>query len=136
MKKFIKLTALIEPVLKESEMLFEEGNKVDLTVGGEDYEIEDIFFVLESYVANVSIKQGEIIFPKNMKEFIEKVWDVLWTISSLSDSGVQKWISSNEKIAFVKIKIEDRNYSKQLCLIKIVNEIFNQTYDFNLIAVL
>ena len=136
MKKFLELTALIEPVLKKSEILFDEGNKLDLTVGGEDWEIEDILFVLESYVAAVSIKQGEIISPQNMKEFIEKIWDILWVMSNFSKQDVQNWFIQKENIAFIKMKLEDRNYSKQLCIIKIVNEICKQTYDINLVAII
>lgn len=136
MKRFMELTALIEPVLKKSEALFDEGNKLDSIIGGEDYEMEDIFFVLEDYVANESIKQGEIIFPENMKEFIEKVWDVLWMMSSFSRAEVEKWLMLNENTAFVKMKPEDRNHSKQLCLIKIVNEICKRTYSFKLLDIL
>ena len=136
MKRFMELTALIEPVLKKSEMLFDEGNKLDLTIGGEDWELEDVFFVLESYAANESIKQAEVITPQNMKEFIEKVWDALWMMNSFSKQDIQNWLVSNENVAFVKMQLEDRNHSKQLCLTKIVNEVCKQTYGFNLIAVI
>lgn len=133
MRKFMKITTLIESVIKKSEVLFSEGNRLDLTKGGEDWETEDIFFVLESYVAKKNINKGEIINPQNMKGFIEKVWDILWTISSFSKTEIEKWFIENKNTTFVKIKLEDRNYYKQLCIIKIVNEICKQTYGFNLI---
>ena len=36
--------------------------------------------------------------------------------------------------SFVRMKLEDQNYSKQLCIIKIVNGICLQNYGFNLVA--
>lgn len=68
-----------------------------------------------------------------MKDFIEKIWDVLWTVSNFSESEFENLFILNENSNFFKIKLEDRNYFKQLYLIKIVNEICKQTYDFNLI---
>ena len=134
MKRFMELTALIEPVLKKSEALFSEGNQLDLTIGGEDWEIEDILFVLESYVARKSIKPGEIITPQSMKDFLEKIWDALWMMSDLRESELEKWLILNGNTAFIKMKLEDRNYSKQLCILKIMNEICQQAYGFNLLV--
>ena len=136
MKSFIKLNELIEPVLKKSEALFDEGNKLDLTMSGEDWELEDIFFVLESYVAKESIKRDEFILLSNMNEFVEKVWDALWILSNYSEQDIQNWLDSNENLAFVKMKLEDRNRFKQLCIVKIVNEVAMQISGYNLIAVI
>ena len=136
MKKFMELTALIEPVLKNSEALFDEGNKLDLTKGGEDFELEDIYFVLESYVAKAWSNPDAVVLPINMKDSIEKIWDGLWMMSTLVKDDVIKWLGLNDNNSFVKIKLEDRNRFKQLYLIKIVNEVCRQTYGFNLIAIL
>ena len=136
MKRFMEVSALIEPSLKLAEPLFNEGNRLDLSSGGEDWELEDIFLVLESYVAKASIEQGELFLPSNMKAFIEKVWDALWMMSSFSKATLEKWLILNQNYGFIKIRLENRNYAKQLWLIKIVNEICSQTYGFNLAVIL
>ncbi len=136
MKKFRELTTYMELAFNQAEIIFAEGNRMDLVIDGEDWEIEDIFFVLESYGATASLNLGEIIIPKKMQDFFFKLWDALWIISNLSSKDTENWLALNDNNGFFKIKLENRNKFKQLCITKIVNEVCNQVCGFSLLTVL